>query len=132
LEAIASHDTEKQMSWPAKYFVVQASIDDLAASVDKYLGGHLSASDDTQTPQGFKGMDYYLSFWIRNVAGGLMVNEIEADGGSEALHVIAYAVPGLLGRSKAVGILEGIVGSVPGAKEQPFPDGPRAGDLAFV
>lgn len=77
-------------------------------------------------------MDYYLSFWIRNVAGGLMVTETEAEDGSRVMHVIAYAVPSLLGRSKALGILEGIVGSVPGAQELPFPDGPRAGDLAFI
>ena len=46
------------MSLPAKYFVAQASIAGLTASVDTYLGGRLSESDDTQTPQGFKGMDY--------------------------------------------------------------------------
>ena len=120
------------MSLPAKYFVAQASIAGLTASVDTYLGGRLSESDDTQTPQGFKGTDYYLSFWIRNVAGGLMVTETEAEDGSRVMHVIAYAVPRLLGRSKALGILEGIVGSVPGKKELPFPDGPRSGDLAFI
>lgn len=101
------------MTWPARSFTFHGEYNEFLRSADTALDRSIDAADPHQIPPEFADHDNVAVFTYRGTTGGFIVDLEIADDNSSLQHIIAYAIPGLFGASKAVRALD-YLATIPG------------------
>jgi hypothetical protein len=118
------------MTWPARSFTFHGEYNEFLRTADVALGRSIDAPDPHQIPPEFADHDNVCVFDYRGTTGGFIVDLEIAEDNSSRQQIIAYAIPGLFGASKALRALD-YVATIPGM----IPAGPPAtttSSLEFV